>query len=143
MGDFTVCPVGSGGGAGAAGAAAGICCGIMPAMGCMCGEAIMIGCPATWRLMRTFSSPSVISISPIPDSWTRSMSFFSFLRSMFLAFRMFANGPGAFWAPGSFGAGRQGSDRRLQCQLVSHRAQPGDHAGGDVREIGVAPERLA
>ena len=42
----------------------------------------MGGPPGAWRLMRTFSSPSVISISPIPDSWTRSISFFSLRRSM-------------------------------------------------------------
>ena len=32
------------------------------------------------QLMRTFSSPSVISSSAMPDSWTRSISFLSFLQ---------------------------------------------------------------
>src|SRR5687768_18578291 len=34
------------------------------------------------RLIRTFSSPSVISSSAMPDSSTRSINFFSFLRSI-------------------------------------------------------------
>src|SRR5678816_2957286 len=102
------------------------------AMACMCGVAIIIGWAASWRLMRTFSSPSVISISPMPDSWTRSISFFSFLRSI--------PGLSLLWAGRRFGEGAQ---CRLQGGLVAHRPQAADHAGGDVREIRVLPEGLA
>src|SRR5215468_6468477 len=86
MGDLSWWPAGSGAGAGApaaAGAPAGPGAGGAYAMGCIWGAAMMTGAdPAICRLIRTFSSPSVISISPIPDSWTRSISFFSFRRSM-------------------------------------------------------------
>src|SRR5260221_1184688 len=92
-------------------------------MGCIEGAAMITG-PAAWRLMRTFSSPSVISISPMPDSCTRSISFFSFLRSIVLGF-LFDRLEGG-----------------LQCEVVHHRSQTGDHALGQVREVRVLPEGL-
>src|SRR5437764_6727745 len=44
------------------------------------GAAVMLTTPPF--TIFTFSSPSVISSSAIPDSWTRSISFFSLRRSM-------------------------------------------------------------
>src|SRR3989442_1132420 len=93
MGDLSVWPLGSWGAAGASGAPAAGPDGVMPyAIGCMPGAAMMTGGPpGACRLMRTFSSPSVISISPMPDSCTRSISFFSLRRSMPL--HLGADGP--------------------------------------------------
>src|SRR5688572_666153 len=96
---------------------------------CMAGAAIMTGPGASWRLMRTRSSPSVISISPIPDSWTRSISFFSLRRSI---------GPRLL----SRGLAKR-PHRGCQRQLVSVRAQPADHPTGDVGEVRVLAEGLA
>src|SRR5579863_5767928 len=85
MGDFTWWPAGSAFSAGAAGAAAagagaaavaGACC-------IICGAAIiMVVWPGMLRLMRTDSSPSVISISAMPDSSSSSMSFLTLRISM-------------------------------------------------------------
>src|SRR5258706_8741153 len=93
-------------------------------MGCIWGDIITAGPGADWRVMRTFSSPSVISISPIPDSWTRSISFLSFLRSM--------SGPGP-----------ERAQRRLEGELVAYRSKTRDHALGEVGKIGVAAKSLA
>src|SRR5258706_11428165 len=101
-----------------------------PTIGCSMGEAMISGVgPATWRLMRTFSSHSVISISPIPDSWTRSISFFSFRRSIGVprSTRLMAHRP----------------HRCLQRQLIHHGPETGDDAGGEIREVRVVPKRVA
>src|SRR5665647_705008 len=137
MGNFSVWPLASGSAAGGGGAPAPPsvgtpCCGM--AMGDMAG-AIIIGGPANWRVMRTLSSPSVISISPMPDSWTRSMSFFSFLRSMKPFLARCAGHGGGLLANGAQGG--------LQRELVAQGAEAADHAGRDVREIRVLAERLA
>src|SRR2546423_9450400 len=88
--------------------------------------------PAACRLMRTFSSPSVISISPMPDSCTRSISFFSWRRST------------SGLVPGAGDLGRlQAAACRLQRELVAQGAEARDHADRQVGEIGMAPERLA
>src|SRR5690242_2802887 len=121
MGDLSWWPWGSAGAGAAAGAAAAPGA-PAPGYGCREGVAMMTGAEADiCRLIRTFSSPSVISISPIPDSWTRSISFFSFLRSM-------------------SGAAPEVAAGRFQGELVDHGPQARDHAGGDVGEIGVFPE---
>src|SRR5438876_1104207 len=125
MGDLSVCPVGwAGVGAGAPPTA---CPGSPPGIGCNEGEAMIIGVgPATWRLMRTFSSPSVISISPIPDSWTRSFSFRRSIASL-RSTRLLVHGPHC----------------RLQRQFVHDGSEAGDDARGQIREVRMVAERLA
>src|SRR5574340_594564 len=121
MGERTTCPSGTASSTGAAataivvGAAACIICG-------MC--AIIIGAPAIFLSMRTFSSPSVISSSAMPEASTRSMSFFSFRRSM--------GGPVL-----------EMTQRIFQRQFVSVCAQAGHHANGEVGEIRVVAEGFA
>src|SRR5512139_1345092 len=122
MGERTMWPSGTASSAGAAAtdaAAAGA-----PAwMYCGCG-AIIIGAPAMLLAMRTFSSPSVISSSAMPEASTRSMSFFSFLRSM-----------------GS--PVLEVTQRIFQRQFVAVRAQAGHHADGEVGKIRVVAEGFA
>ncbi|EFI22948.1 hypothetical protein HMPREF9016_01333 [Neisseria sp. oral taxon 014 str. F0314] len=48
----------------------------------MAAGAAKTGCAAVARVMRTFSSPSVTSISAMPDSSTKSISFFSLRKSI-------------------------------------------------------------
>src|SRR5258705_11119474 len=128
MGDLRVWPEGWGAAVGAAGAR--FAAGPPAIMGCIVGAAMSIWAGADdWRLIRTCSSPPVISISPMPDSWTRSISFLSFRRS--ISAPLFSTRLLLHLA-----------QRRLQRQLVDHRTQPGDDAGGQVREIRVVPERL-
>src|SRR5512141_664932 len=121
MGERTMCPSGTASSAGtaatatAAGAAACIICGAC---------AIIIGAPAMLLAMRTFSSPSVISSSAMPDASTRSMSFFSFLRSM-----------------GS--PVLEVTQRIFQRQFVAVRAQARHHANGEVGEIRMMAEGFA
>ena len=127
MGDLRVWPFGSATGAAPPGSA----CppdGPPTAMCCIAGAAIISGAGADCRLMRTFSSPSVISISPMPDSWTRSISFFSLRRSNS--------------APSLLSV-QHSAQGRFQRQLVPLRAQSADHAAGQVGEIGVLPEGFA
>src|ERR1700739_2968489 len=88
------------------------------------------------RLMRTASSPSLISISEMPDSSSSSMSFLIFRMSM----------PGL---PPRERRGPCASGRRSEplCggahgDLVAKGAEAADHADGDVGEIRVASERL-
>src|SRR6185312_14110359 len=128
MGDLSVWPVGSSGFAAPASAGEGAACGMAPMGICIAGAVMIMGVPpAGWRLMRTFSSPSVISISPMPDSWTRSISFFSFRRSMVA----------------SAGRGTERPDGGFEGELVSQGAEADDHARRQIGEIGVLPERLA
>src|SRR3569623_355401 len=121
MGERTTCPSGTASSTGAAtgraatGAAVCIICGAC---------AIIIGAPAMLLAMRTFSSPSVISNSAMPEASTRSMSFFSFLRSM--------GGPVL-----------KVTQRIFQRQFVAVRAQTGHHANGEVGEIRVVAEGFA
>src|SRR6185312_5915078 len=129
MGDLSVWPVGSSGFAAPASAGEGAACGMAPMGICIAGAVMIMGVPpAGWRLMRTFSSPSVISISPMPDSWTRSISFFSLRRSMGVS------------------AGRRGAQRPdggLEGELVAQRSQAHDDAGRQVREVRVMAEGFA
>src|SRR4030042_2980769 len=120
MGERTMWPSGttSSTGAAATGAAAG-------AGACIIwGACIIIGAPAMLLAMRTFSSPSVISSSAIPQASTRSMSFFSFLRSM--------GGPVL-----------EVVQRVFQRQFVPVRATAGHHADGEVGKIRVMAEGFA
>src|SRR3972149_5823612 len=71
------------------------------------------------RLIRTFSSPSVISSSAIPDASTRSISFFSLRRSMF------------------------GPQRILQRKFVALAAQAADHADCEIGKVRAVAEFLA
>src|SRR4030065_2015474 len=120
MGERTMWPSGtaSSTGAAATGAAAG-------AGACIIwGACIIIGAPAMLLAMRTFSSPSVISSSEMPEASTRSMSFFSFLRSM----------------------GRpvlEVAQRVFQRQFVTVRAQTGHHADGEVGKMRMMAEGFA
>src|SRR4030042_221232 len=121
MGERTTWPSGTASSAGAAatGAAAG-------AGACIIWGAcvIIIGAPAMLLAMRTFSSPSVISSSAMPEASTRSMSFLSFLRSM--------GSPVLEVAQGVF-----------QRQFVTVRAQTGHHPDGEVGKIRMVAEGFA
>src|SRR5579885_891059 len=114
-----------------------------------------IGCttgpPAGIRLIRTASSPSLISISAIPESSSSSISFLIFRMSMpgtlplvmFVLERTVASGRG--------GRGRLSADRTAgqmpaggaHGKLVAEGAEARDHPERDVGEIGLAPECLA
>src|SRR5512139_1112401 len=83
-----------------------------------------MGAPAMLLAIRTFSSPSVISSSAMPEASTRSMSFFSFLRSM-----------------GS--PVLQVAQRVFQRQFVTVCAETGHHADGEVGKIRMVTERFA
>src|SRR5262245_54157080 len=93
------------------------------------GAAIIAGCtwvttpPVGMRLMRTASSPSLISISAIPDSSSSSISFLTLRMS-----NLFVLGDAC--------------GRSLNRQLVSNSPEPDDAAHGDVREIRVVAEFL-
>src|SRR5512139_2215052 len=111
--------------ASSAGAAATGAAGAGAAAWYICGACdIIMGAPAMLLAMRTFSSPSVISSSAMPEASTRSMSFFSFLRSM-----------------GS--PVLEVTQRIFQRQFVAVRAQTGYHANGEVGKIRVVAEGSA
>src|SRR5579863_1863468 len=118
---------GAGGGGGAATAAGGGAAGIA---GCISWAAA-----APMRLMRTASSPSLISISAMPDSSSSSISFLIFRMSM-CGWPPKARG-GVLWRAAE--TLRGGTDRRL----VAEGAEAADHAHGGVREIGVTAKGLA
>src|SRR5690606_17358245 len=87
------------------------------------------------RLMRTASSPSLISISAMPDSSSSSISFFTLRISM----RAPEEG-------GSSGRGEGRGEARgggTQGKFIAQRPETDDLADGDVREIRVAAECLA
>src|SRR5256886_15291262 len=104
-----------------------------------CAAWCAVAVPAGMRLMRSASSPSLISISAMPDSSSNSISFLIFRMSM----------PGmpprnqkAKTAQASGGGGeplRGGAHGRL----VAERPQPGDDPHRDVRQIGMPAKRLA
>src|SRR3954470_11428382 len=85
------------------------------------------------RLIRTASSPSLISISAIPDSSSSSMSFFTFRMS----------NVGLPSCENVLKPGLQPGGRGLDGELVSQGAQPHDAAHRDIGEIRVMPEFLA
>src|SRR5512145_1242940 len=131
MGDLRVWPVGAAGASGAAAGAGAAAPGAATiAMGAW--VAITMGAPGPMRLMRTFSSPSVISSSPMPDSCTRSISFLSFLRSI-----------GVLRGVALALRGGQACQGGFQRQLVALRPQPRYHADRQVGEIRVLAEGLA
>src|SRR5690606_28537503 len=83
------------------------------------------------RLMRTASSPSLISISAMPDSSSSSISFFTLRISMRAPEEGGSSGRGE-----ARGSGTQG-------KFIAQRPETDDLADGDVREIRVAAECLA
>src|SRR5882724_640935 len=97
------------------------------------------------RLIRSASSPSLISISAMPDSSSSSISFLIFRMSML------GNAPlSAFFqmSDGLAGWARSGwpgevPHRGPHCQLVTERTQAGDETGRYVGEVGMLAERLA
>src|SRR4051812_37499392 len=84
------------------------------------------------RVMRRASSPSLISISAMPDSSSSSMSFLILRISIDELLETDVDAVRS--EPG--GGGPDG-------QLVAERPQAQDDAGGDVREIRAMAERLA
>src|ERR1700761_8349606 len=92
------------------------------------------------RLIRSASSPSLISISAIPDSSSSSISFLIFRISML------GNAPLGDWSRMSgTGAFRSGGLLELphggsHCQLITERTQAGDHTDRDVRKERVVSE---
>src|SRR6185312_1756947 len=116
--------------AAAAAAAAGMC-GRCAMGGSRCSAALPVG----MRLMRTASSPSLISISAMPDSSSSSISFLILRMSM----REMPPKDRIRAVPLSGEPLRGGAHRRL----VAIGAETGDHADRDVGEVGMAAERLA
>src|ERR1700674_5097976 len=90
------------------------------------------------RLMRSASSPSLISISAMPDSSSNSISFLIFRMSM----------PGMpprkrkLWKRRTSGGGREPLRRGAHGRLVTKCPQAGDDPDCDVREIGMPAKRL-
>src|SRR6202011_5072627 len=95
------------------------------------------------RLMRNASSPSLISISAMPDSSSSSISFLIFRMSML------GNAPlGDMSRMGcrvAVGSGRLGEllHRGSHCQLITERTQAGDDADRYVRKVRVVTKCLA
>src|SRR5580704_6601506 len=91
------------------------------------------------RLMRSPSSPSLISISAMPDSSSNSISFLIFRMSM----------PGMppkkaeKWQRRTSGGGREPLRGGAHGRLVTVGTQTGDDPHCDVREIGMPAKRLA
>src|SRR5438034_9343694 len=103
-----------------------------------CAAWCAVAVPAGMRLMRSASSPSLISISAMPDSSSNSISF--------LIFRMSMPGmPPRNQKAETRSSGRGGEPLRggAHGRLVTKRAQPGDDPDRDVREIGMPAKRLA
>src|SRR5438477_12582603 len=104
-----------------------------------CGAWCAVAVPVGMRLMRSASSPSLISISAMPDSSSNSISFLIFRMSM----------------PGMPPKESESRKRRTSgggCEplrggahgrLVAERAQPGDDPDRTVRQIGMSAKRLA
>src|SRR5215469_5928379 len=116
--------------AGAAGAAAG--------SWATAGSPCPMSPPAGMRLILTASSPSLISISAMPDSSSSSISFLIFRMSM----------PGMPPSVSRYGPRRSGcAGEPLECrpqrQLIAERPQAGDYPHGNVREIRVPAKALA
>src|ERR1043166_1208783 len=119
-----MCPSGPAGSAAAAGAA--------PATGAAAGMTVAAadcpGCPP--RLMRTFSSPSVISSSAIPDCSTRSISFLSLRKSIGNALpEMTRPLPARL-------------KRVLERQFVAHGAETADNPDRYIGKVRTLAERL-
>src|SRR5690242_7675476 len=95
--------------------------------------------------MRTDSSPSVISISAMPDSSSSSMSFLTLRMSMHVPrVRLERDSlSGLVLALRCRRRLLQAAQRRGQGQLIADGAAARDAAHGDVGEIGMAAEVLA
>src|SRR5215472_5427787 len=103
---------------------------------CVRGTAAAAG--GAMRLIRTASSPSLISISAMPDSSRSSISFLIFRMSM----------PGIPPAIVTARAARSGAAREslrggTHRQLVAEGSETGDDTDGDVGEIGMSAKWLA
>src|SRR5258705_12204832 len=116
-------PRGSAAGADATGAASGAC---------------EMATPPPFTIL-TFSSPSVISSSAMPDSCTRSISFFSFRRSMVFPLAGRRSGGArcrSALAPHLLAGLRAGLRRSAQGEIkrevVAAAAEAADHAHGQV-----------
>src|SRR5437762_14363016 len=92
------------------------------------------------RLMRTASSPSLISISAMPDSSRSSISFFIFLMSMPL---MPSGKTGNCENARPLRGARESRRGRAHRRLVAAGSEAGDHTDADVRDIGMPAKRLA
>src|SRR4051812_23919715 len=102
-------------------------------IGCRCVNMPLAG----MRLMRTASSPSLISISAIPDSSSSSISFLTLRISKMVSSINFQTR----WKARAL-TGGDPRGRSLHRQLVTQRPQADDAAHGDVREIRVVSEFL-
>src|SRR5882762_4494904 len=92
------------------------------------------------RLMRSASSPSLISISAMPDSSSNSISFLIFRMSMP---GMPPQRSGNWPKRRTSGAGCEPLRGGAYGRLVTECAQAGDDPDCDVREIGMPAKRLA
>src|SRR6185437_997263 len=92
--------------------------------------------------MRTDSSPSVISISAMPDSSSSSMSFLTLRMSMEVP-RVLTSQRDSVFALRRRRHLLQAAQRRGQGQFIADRAAARDAAHRDVGEIGMAAEVLA
>src|SRR5256885_3492208 len=140
MGAVITCSLGLGLGAAlsAAGNAADAAAAGSVAKCAICAAACPVAVPAGMRRMRSASSPSLISISAMPDSSSNSMSF--------LIFRMSMPGmPPRSQKAETRSSGGGGEPLRggAHGRLVTERAQPGDDPDRDVREIGMPAKRVA
>src|SRR5579864_3666355 len=121
--------------AAAAGAAAAAAAAAVAGLAGRCATCGVAAGPVGMRLMRTASSPSLISISAMPDSSSSSISFLILRMSM----REMPPKDRTRAVPLSGEPLRGGAHRRL----VAIGAETGDHADRNVGEVGMAAERLA
>src|SRR5258708_17919536 len=95
----------------------------------------------------TFSSPSGISSSAMPDSCTRSISFFSFRRSMVCPSEAGPVGFGAEYrgalAPALVVGLRRAVERELQRGVVAAATETADHAHSQVRKVRAVAKSLS
>src|SRR5688572_12584854 len=94
--------------------------------------------------MRTDSSPSLISISAMPDSSSSSMSFLTLRISIriLLFFSCECGERSAEKMPALLTSERQVVSRGAQRQLITERTESRDRADGDIGEIRVMAEGL-
>src|SRR3954465_8204541 len=92
--------------------------------------------------MRTDSSPSLISISAMPDSSSNSMSFLTLRISMRCPLVLFllAGQSGVRSCGRALGEIVTGGAQR---QLISNRPQPSDGSNSDIGEVRVMPESFS
>src|SRR5687767_9426386 len=95
------------------------------------------------RLMRTASSPSLISISAMPDSSSSSMSFLILRISIETTLGKRSCGPARTGSGPGRNLGLQARDGGAGGELVALGAEAEDDARGNVGEIRAVPEGLA